>query len=276
MSDRTRIQKIVQSAKHKRTIVKAALRVVRLDALHVDPAYQRDVKRKHTLIVENFNEEALGIPLIGERQDGTLWIVDGLQRITALKKLGKKEARVEIFASDGSEHEAKVFKLVNLNRTKLSPSEEFRALLTAHDEAAWRIKNAVESVGFKVVLGKSGGSSEARATELTCINTLRDLERRPNGVEGIKFALAAVKASWPGDDKGPYNYVVGGLAHFFFRHDGVVDTDRLYPRLSTVTPMKLMYTAQQLVSSGTGAQSERVADVIEKVYRKRLAPNRGS
>src|SRR5688572_29909905 len=124
----------------KKLVTKSALRTVDLDLLAVDSAYQRDVRHGHKKIIADFNDQALGIPLIGEREDSTLWIVDGLQRITALKALGKTKARVEVFASKGIEHEAEVFKLVNLNRTKLKPVEEFKALLAAHDKESWDIK----------------------------------------------------------------------------------------------------------------------------------------
>jgi hypothetical protein len=70
-------------------VVKSALRVVKLSDLSVDQSYQREVKSGHKSIVSDFNEEALGVPLVGQRSDGSLWIVDGLQRVTALKKLGR-------------------------------------------------------------------------------------------------------------------------------------------------------------------------------------------
>lgn len=262
----------------KRTVVKAALKVVDLAGLQVDPSYQRDVKAKHKSIVAEFNEEALGIPLVGERGDGSRWIVDGLQRITALRKMGRKSVRAEVFASDGPEHEAAIFKLVNLNRTKLSPGEEFRALLAGQDKLAWAIKEAVEAEGYRIVLGrrgqKLGGDNTYAAKELTCINTLVAVAKR-SGTAPIRFALVAIRESWPGDRLGPYNMMIDGLSIFYSRHQGVVDMDRLIPRLRTVTPHKLIYAAQQVSLGGSG-RSNAIADLIEKTYRKRLSGRAGS
>ena len=256
------------ATKSKRTVVKGALKVLKIADLQVDPSYQREVKAKHKKIVAEFNAEALGIPVVGERSDGSLWIVDGLQRITALKLLEKRDVRAEVFASRGAEHEAEVFKLINMNRTKLSPTEEFRALLTAHDEAAWRIKNVCEANGFAVVLSKTTGRNPDKAsTELTCINTLRHAEAE-HGTESIEFALKVAKAAWPGDPLGTYHYIIGGLVIFFARHDSVVDMERLVPRLGTTTPQKIIYTAHQM-TIGTGGRGGQVADIIEKFYRKR-------
>lgn len=257
----------------KRTVVKGALRVVRLDDLSVDPSYQRDVKAKHVRIVADFNEEALGVPLVGERGDGTKWIVDGLQRITALRKLGRRDVRAEVFASRGAEHEAQVFKLVNMNRTKLNPFEEFRALLTAHDEQAWLIKEAVEREGFRIVPSKATGRNpEHGASGLSCINTLRNATAR-FGIESVTFALRTVKAAWSGDPLAVYNVMVGGLCVFFHRHDGAVDDERLIPRLQMSTPQKIMYTAQNM-AIGNMKRDEQVADVVEKLYRRRYGARR--
>lgn len=255
----------------KKLVTKAALCKVGIDALQTDPSYQRGIKPKHKKIVAEFNEEALGIPLVGQREDNSLWIVDGLQRITALKKMGWKVVRAEVFRSKGPEHEAEVFKLVNLNRTKLSPQEEFRALLTAHDERAWAIKDAVEACGYELMLyagggGRSGTSDDRASLQVGCVSAMAAVARK-KGVEPIKFALLAAKECWPGDRLGCHNQMMLGLCAFHARHDGVVDTDRLYSRLKGVTPHKIIYQAQQANISGD--KQSAVAEVIEKVYRKR-------
>lgn len=259
------------ATQNKRTVVKSALKIVPVANLQVDPSYQRDVKAKHKRIVADFNEEALGIPLVGEREDGGLWIVDGLQRITALKKLGRKDVRAEVFASRGPEHEAEVFKLVNLNRTKLTSAEQFRAMLTCHDELSWKIKEAVESCGYKIVLGKTGskgGNADEQASfQLTCISTLVTMADR-HGVDPIKFALNCIKESWPNDRMGTNNGIVSGLGCFYRRNDGVVDLERLIPRLQTATPHKIIYAANQATLSNN--RVDAIADVLEKLYRKRL------
>lgn len=247
-------------------VVKSALRVVKLADLSVDQSYQREVKTGHKSIVSDFNEEALGVPLVGQRSDGSLWVVDGLQRVTALKKLGRTTVRAEVFASKGGEHEAEVFRLVNLNRTKLTVQERFRALLASHDPMAWKVKEAVESCGYKLRL-RGGRQSGGERSELTCISTLMFLSTLKGGMESIKFALLAAKEGWPGDLVGTHHLMVSGLAIFYGRHEGVVDLDRLYPRLRTITPQKVLYAAGQ--ASISGNKGHAVADVLEKVYRKR-------
>lgn len=262
--------------KIKLLVTKSALRVLRLVDLRVDPSYQREVKAKHKRIVADFNPDALGIPLVGERSDGTLWVVDGLQRKTALEKLGKKEVRAEVFASQGPEHEAEVFKLVNLNRTKLTWGEQFKALLASHDESAWRIKEVVEGSGYRIAFSRHGrttSSDDKSSKELTCISTLVSVNARW-GTEPIRFALAVITDVWPGDRLGTYAQMIEGLAVFYNRHNGAVDTPRLVDRLRTVTAQKILYAANQATIFTT--RGEAVAEQLEKVYRKRLNPQRGS
>lgn len=256
------------SAAVRLMVTKTALRIIRLDAIQADPSYQRDIQAKHKKIVAEFNEDALGVPLVGERSDGTLWIVDGLQRITALRKLNWVKVRCDVFASAGPEHEAEVFKLVNCNRTKLRPGDIFKALLTGHDPVAWEIKEAVEAEGFKVVTSRGvPGSSSMEDRDLTCVNTLQKMYRDGHGVAGIRFALRTVKACWPGDLKGISSGILAGLAQFYFNMEDDVDEDRCTARLQTTTPQKILYTAGQLSLARNRAGS--VAVIIEKLYRSR-------
>ncbi len=258
----------------KQLVTKAALRVVDLATLNVDPSYQRELNLKQVAsIVASFEETALGIPLVGQREDGSLWTVDGQQRIGAIKKMGRRTVRAEVFASHGPEHEASVFKWVNFNRRKLNSVQQFRALLTAHDEAAWAVKECVEECGYHVVTGKNSRNSDLAADQLTCITTLMGIYKRL-GVEPIKFALNTVKQVWPGDKLGVHNVMVDGFAIFWNRNKGVIDLDRLIPRLQTETAQKVHYGAGQMTISQN--KSGSVADVLEKIYRKRITSRRGS
>ena len=253
----------------KRTVTKAALKILPIDKLQVDQAYQREVKPRHKKIASQFDEHALGIPVVGEREGATYWIVDGLQRITALKLLGKKEVRCEVFPSRGVEHEAEVFKKINLNRTKLSAAEEFRSLLAGQDKEAWAIKECIEKEGFTLVLSGKSSIEESAWLNVVCINTLRTVYERNNGdfgLRAISFALKNGKACWPGDRLVVYNLMIAGLARFFILQKGIVDEERFQSRLKLVTPQKILFTAGQMVGN---TKDNNVAEVLEKLYKRR-------
>lgn len=260
MAKQTRVQMLTS---------KAALRVVDLDEIGVDKSYQRDVVPRHKKIVAEFNEDALGIPVVGQREDGSLWIVDGLQRITALRKLGKKTLRAEVFVSDGPEHEAEVFKLINQNRTRLRPDELYNSLLTAGDTTAWALKETAEKHGFTVSRGRGGVRTppETSSKVILCVAVAYRLVK-DYGTGPLDFALSVIPEAWPDDPAGVKFEVIYGLAIFWHRRDKGkgVDRDRLIPRLRLTTPSKIIYAA----GIGTGSRMSNAADVIERFYKKRV------
>lgn len=254
----------------------SALRVVELDVIQFDPSYQRGEVAGHKKIVAEFNEKALGIPLVGQRADGSLWGVDGRQRITALRKLGWKKVRAEVFLSDGPEHEALIFKLVNGGRTKLSPAELFKARLVSHDPVAWDIKRAVEAAGFQLAFSRNNTTATAWKYVMaftTLERVYRMGKRNQPNAERITRVLNTVKAAWPDDPACANSDIIGGIGRFYLnRGDEMVDDDRLVQKLGTTTPVKLIYSA----GLGVGGRHENVAEVVAKLYAKRGAKKKVS
>lgn len=254
--------------KHTNLVVKNALRQVEISTLQVDNSYQRQLNNKAiNKIAKNYDPVAFGIPLVGERNDGSLWIVDGQQRIGFLRSDKKyKWVRVEVFASKGPEHEAEVFRLVNKNRTPLKPIEMFHALLTAGDEDMWSIKEIIEKAGFKIPRGESKGvqeSHENRSLKIHCIGAVSRVYR-DCGKEGLEFILNVLSKIWDNDHNRTSDAIIGGLGSFYNNREKVVDIDRLVVRLAKTTPNKILYSAQL----GVGNRHSVVSQLIDKFYRK--------
>jgi hypothetical protein len=252
----------------RRTVAEAAVKLLIIGDVNYDPSYQRDVVPGHKKIVAEYMPEALGVPLVGEREDGTLWCVDGRQRLTALAKLGKKHVRANVFASRGPEHEAEVFKRVNRDRTKLRPVELFNAMLSAGDEEAWGVKKVVEEFGFSIVKTKLNQAPhttpETLAKQMGCVNSLLRVYRN-GGEQSLRFVMTVLRDCWPDDPLKNRDKLVLGLHSFYRRREGSVDTERLVPRLNTTAPGRIFYTAQQ----GVGDITSNIADVVERAYKKR-------
>lgn len=253
----------------KKLVVNKALRVLEISRLQTDPSYQREVKRGHKKIVTGYNDTAFGVPLVAERANGSLFIVDGLQRISAVRAMEWKTVRCEVFASEGVEHEAAVFQLINGGRIKLTAADMFRSGLAADNPLHWSIKRTVEACGYTLHLwrgGRNNNATGAKARELTCLSTLVSIAEK-EGLECIQFVLNTVAACWPEDRTALGHKMFGGLRRFWSRHEGKVDTGRLWARLKTVTAQKVLYAAAQatIANNVDGA----IADVIEKLYQKR-------
>ena len=185
------------STKKAQVVVKKnALRELQISDLNVDPSYQRGLTKGVAQIVKNYNPVSFGVPLVAQRGDGSFWIVDGQQRIEALKRMGRhKNVRCEVFASQGPEHEARVFKEVNKNRVPLEPVQIFHAMLTAGDETCWAIKTTIEKHGFSVPKSKSKGTKESpdlAATRFACVNALAKAYTQ-SGEEGLEFICRVIK-----------------------------------------------------------------------------------
>lgn len=265
-----------KTTKNERMVKQNALRVLEIANLNVDYSYQRGVTSGVKKIAEDYDPIAFGIPLIGERSDGTFWIVDGQQRIEAIKLRNdtrgpqhqQKHVRAEVFASDGPEHEAMVFKRVNKNRTQLKPLQLYHAMLTAGDAHTWKMKELIEKHGFKIPKGESRGKEESvenRAKRLSCVNRLSRILAIA-GEEGLDFVLSVMSKVWPDDPLRTKGELFAGLYLFWKNHDQVVDLDRLIPRLMTTTPAKIIYSAGLGINKTEG----NVADVLERIYRKQL------
>jgi hypothetical protein len=268
-----------KSVNSKRMVAGSALRVLPLDEIGHDPSYQREpLDQSWRRIVADFDPVALGIPVVGEREDGSKWVVDGLQRLTALRKMEKREVRAEVFASDGPEHEASVFRKINKLRTALKPLQIFRAMLTEGDATAWLIKNVAEEYGLEIPANSGphtggGNTPEKVSINLSCINAVQRVYRRGDEV-ALRFVLSTMRKLkpgekgvevWPGDPQRLRDTIVLGLFKFWADLEGTVDQDRLIDRLNTTTPAKVMYQA----SLGVGDKTANAADVILRLYNKR-------
>lgn len=252
----------------KRTVAKMAIKILKVDDLKIDPSYQRGVVKKHTKIVKDFMAEALGTITVGEREDGSLWVVDGQQRVTALKALGKKEVRADVFASQGPEHEAEVFRVMNKNRTALKPLELFHAALAAGDDEAWTIKKIVEEYGFRIktstgISPASNYAAETLSSMIGAISTVETVFKRGGG-DALRFVMSVLKDAWPGDSNRTVDAILYGLYGFWTARGKDVNLERLVPRLNTTTPAKVLSQAQL----GVGDRRANVAEIILKLYRK--------
>lgn len=186
-------------------------RIVAVDDLQTSDAYQRTVsKAQVNKMARTFDVDALGCLLVGERQDGSLWVVDGLQRLSTLKTLGIVKAPCVVFQSTGLRHEARIFRLSNNNR-RVNPIRLFAALLVERDDRAIAIKAAVEREGFTLKLTTNGSSKGW--PELVCIKSIEGIVER-SGIEHLDLVLAIVNQCWNKDRDAIRGDMLSGFSLF--------------------------------------------------------------
>lgn len=119
-----------------------------IQALNVG-AYQRGEASSMgtTSKAAHYSRAAAGAVIVGERKDGTYWLVDGLQRkLAAEKRADITHLDCMVFPSNGERHEAEVFLLCNRGRVAVSALHKYHASVRAGFEPektidAWLSEN---------------------------------------------------------------------------------------------------------------------------------------
>lgn len=102
--------------------------MIALNELHI-PEYQRgEVSRQSTTKrASNYDMAAAGACVVGQRPDGSFWLVDGLQRALSLASRDQEtHIPCMVFPSSGEEHEARVFERCNMNRKNVGAVHKYR------------------------------------------------------------------------------------------------------------------------------------------------------
>lgn len=134
-----------------------------IDDLRVDHAYQRGVLSDATVlnIARSFSWDAFGIVTVAERDNGSFWILDGQQRVEAARRRGDvKRIPCAVFKSTGRTWEARIFRMLNLNRAPVRALEKFRSAVIAGIEPDKSIQKWLDSEGIRVCKTASQGSRE--------------------------------------------------------------------------------------------------------------------
>lgn len=147
--------------------------VININKVKVDEEYQRtrELKGLHKKIRNVFSWEAFGRPIIGQREGKSgkeYYIIDGQQRIIALKELGYNGDIPVVFVPDSSRKvEADVFVSINSDRASVTPIEKFKAAVTAGHPVDVEIDNFIKSLGVCV-------SDDSRSmNKISFISTVR-------------------------------------------------------------------------------------------------------
>jgi hypothetical protein len=203
---------MLESAMHFREVLaegRKALRPVwlRLSQLLVDPAYQRPEIPDWKLMkmLQDWSWAAFGAPSVGQRTNGTHWVVDAQQRcaaVHAMQEIAADDGRNApdplllciVFDSRGRRHEGSVFHKINGNRTPLKPHEDFKAAVLAQEDPQASIARFITSLGMSVGTSSSKSPNVVSFTnalvktwvdnESACKRALR-IQRTVVGASGV-------------------------------------------------------------------------------------------
>ena len=256
-------------------LLKTENRKISVDELNIADSYQRTiVPGRVNRIAKNVDQDAFGSLTVGERRDGTYSVVDGMQRLTAARKLGIVMVPCDVFQSEGQEHEARVFRLKNKERTNVTACALFRAQLVEGDAQTAEIADVVKSVGLSLRFenGKAGWPF---------VKAVVSLEKayRKVGKDGLAVVLSIICESWFGESDALRGDIITGMAYFIHKTP-TFDRARLVKRLADKPISALIRAADATFklerdrAAGSGDRSFAMCMAIECIYSKGMRKKR--
>jgi hypothetical protein len=233
-------------------------RVLPLELLQVDDAYQRGTPA-HLVknIVREFSMHAFDPILVGQRTDGSMWVVDGQTRLKVARQLGHATIEGRVFESEGKQHEAEVFLIANTKRSVKS-FDKWNAALCAEEPSTVEISEIVNKFSMSVSYNKSWPN-------LRCVSKLRDAHK--SGV--LHECLTAITRCWP-DDADALSEVIMGSLLVFFNHFDKAKMDRCIVKWATLAPRKIFADAEAAKSATGGSRYKAGALVLMGKYNSGL------
>jgi len=244
------------------------LRDIDIDRLQIDPSYQRSDFINKTVvskIASFFSFVLFGALTVGERNDDSLWVVDGQHRYFGAKRVGLTYVPCKVFRSSGPQQEAGVFYDLNKNRTSINAISMYRALLRQREDTAIAIQEILDKYEFAIAKNAKRSFAAAAA--------IREVYKRgvlPDVLQTIHDAFGDGSASrWKAMFS--QSHFIQMLGIIYQLKGDVIDKDRMTLVLARMD--EKAYTRLSTGASGTtGGRAARIAPVfIEEYYNKQLS-----
>ena len=270
------IDKMKQKPKVKHDVLKEdappRFEYVEVAKIMIDPDYQRAIDVDRAVTIAQSWDPALAQAIdVSLREDGTMWCIDGQHRLSAASLANHSVIAAMVHTGLSVEDEARTFWLLQKNRRGLNVWAAFKARLVAREPTATDIARIMAERGLKLGLG---GKSDVQAVASV------EQVYRWGGPTLLREVLAGLDRAWhlnSGRYDGP---LISGAAIILRNYADIpnFDRDRLWDRLSTVTPRQVLAGASE--RSTTGHQKSGpgrghfVASVMRELYNIRLSPAR--
>lgn len=143
------------------------LHELEIASLQCDQNYQRGLVQSHIAkIVSTFEPRVLTPPVVTRRPDGSFWIVDGQQRVEALRRLGYTHVWCQVIEVMTTADEARLFVQVNSGAKKLTAQELYKACVFRGTNVATAIEDTLNSHGLTGMFGTRNNEVKAIAKML--------------------------------------------------------------------------------------------------------------
>lgn len=245
---------------------------VRVVDIAIDYRVQRAQlnKQKINAMVADFDENALGVLIVSQRNDNSFVCLDGWHRGEACKLVPEAPTQLDaiIFKGLTLEEEARLFRLYN-TRATMHTIDQFNAAVHEGLEQAVQITDIVHSYGLTV-----------SPDSFACVAAAKRIVEYPDGYQRLDVTLNVINQVW-GMEDGSLDYrIVEGIATFLRYYGDRVKVVTLIKRLQEMADEDGINTGfRDIIATATpyhkakgGPVRLAVSDVITKLYNKYLKP----
>jgi hypothetical protein len=215
--------------------------------LLIDDNYQREAAHKKVSeITSDWSWIACGALIVAEREDGTLWVIDGQHRLLSAKRRSDiTELPCVVFISTGIQTEARGFLDANAKRKPVSAMQKQRALVAIGDEVAIYVSQFVSSCGLII----SDNTKLRTSIKYVALLKKYAAHDRASFERVFRFCAAYCLQS----DERLHSRLFEGLS-YMHRKFAALDDARFAERVNSLHPRKLVDAANRaasLVGHGT-------------------------
>jgi len=177
--------------------------------------YQRALKSKWKSYGGEWSWRACGMLTVSLR-NGRYYIVDGLQRLSAIRAMGEEFAPCTIVECQSVQDEANLFCQCNIDRTQLNGIEKFWAGVESNARNYAVVRDCIEANGFWVQRTGHDQPGVVKGRVFKNVSKLLDANKAGNLDETLKF----IDECWTEDNcrKILQSAVVGGVSYLLKQH----------------------------------------------------------
>jgi len=233
-----------------------------VDKIQIDFAYQRDFdEARARSMAAAFDESRIGVPVLAQRPDSTLWVIDGQHRTAAAKIAGRGSMGVlcEIHTGLSRAQEAELFLKLNGGRKAVRVFDKYKARMVAREPIALEFTRIVESCGLRI------GTTHGKYT-LCAIQTIESVHTRN---KNLAVVLGLVKRWSNSDVRTVDGDLLKDVSNFLVDYADEAEADELLAKLAKVDPAVV---ARKILGRHDAMRSKRrlaANSVLREIYNTR-------
>lgn len=169
---------------------------IEIASLVVDPHYQREIlgagRRNIAAIAAGFRWSHFAPVIVAPIEGGRYAIVDGQHRTTAAAIVGIKSVPCLVILA-GRDEQARAFKAVNAQTTRMHPTAMFRAAVAAGDAAALAAFEMARAADVSICV-RPVSAAEMKARHTLAVKQLQDMAAQDAACGTLALRLCALNS----------------------------------------------------------------------------------